>query len=113
MNGWDEVSQREDLVAHAATLFQQCRPLFQALGDPAREDIILTLGQHGRLNVGQISARSPLSRPAVSHHLKVLRDTGLVTVEREGTENYYRLTAAAGLEQLKALISAVEQVCGR
>lgn len=107
------MSQREDLMAHTATLFQQCRPLFQALGDPARQDIILTLGQHGPLNVRQIAARSPLSRPAVSHHLKVLRDIGLVTIEREGTENYYRLTAAVGLERLKALISAVEELCRR
>ena len=44
-----------------------------------------------RLNVGALAARFPLSRPAMSHHLKVLADAGLLVRERQGRERVYRL----------------------
>lgn len=91
--------------------FQQCTPLFQALGDPARQQIILLLGQHPQLNVKQITEQSKLSRPAISHHLKLLRDAKLVTVVEKGTENLYSLNIEPALAQLKGLIQAIEAEC--
>ena len=71
--------------------FRACAPLFAALGDPFRQDIILLLAEAERLNVNEIAARMTLSRPAISHHLKVLRQAGLVTLERVSRENFYAL----------------------
>ena len=73
--------------------FHQCMPLFIALGDEVRLTIIEALGQHG-LNVNQITEKTSLSRPAISHHLKILKEAGLVSVRQEGTSNYYYLTIA-------------------
>ncbi len=79
--------------------FRQCMPLFIALGDETRLTIIEALtghkpfDSHG-LNVNQLTERTHLSRPAVSHHLKILKDAGLVNARREGTANYYYLTIA-------------------
>ncbi|MBO8162421.1 MAG: winged helix-turn-helix transcriptional regulator [Brevibacillus sp.] len=95
----------------ALELFRKCTPLFQALGDRMRQSILLLLADHECLNVNQIAEQIPLSRPAISHHLKILRETGLVCVNRKGTENYYALEVEDAVTLLKELIQAVEETC--
>jgi DNA-binding transcriptional ArsR family regulator len=63
-----------------------------ALGDPTRQQIMMLLSRE-RLNVGELSNRFQLSRPAVSHQLKVLADAGLLVRERAGRERVYRVDA--------------------
>jgi DNA-binding transcriptional ArsR family regulator len=63
---------------------------FKALGDPVRVSILKALCCE-RLCVGDIVARVNLSQPAVSHHLRILREAGLVTAEKEGTTIYYSM----------------------
>ena len=76
--------------------FAACRPTLSALGDANRQHLILEMIQIGKcqgVRVGEITQRTHLSRPAVSHHLRVLKDAGLVKVRREGTRNYYYFDA--------------------
>ena len=61
-----------------------------ALGDPTRRAIFEQL-RRGPRAVGEIASELPVSRPAVSQHLRVLKDAGLVTERREGTRRLYRL----------------------
>jgi len=61
-----------------------------ALGEPTRRAIVEQL-RRGPRPVGEIAAELPVSRPAVSQHLRVLKDAGLVTERREGTRRLYRL----------------------
>jgi DNA-binding transcriptional ArsR family regulator len=61
-----------------------------ALGDPTRRAIAERLAE-GPLAVGEIAATLPVSRPAVSQHLKVLKDAGLVTDRPEGNRRIYQL----------------------
>lgn len=91
--------------------FRACGPLFQALGDTARQDIIMMLAEHERLNVNAIAERMTLSRPAVSHHLKVLLSAGLVKQERESRENYYSLELDTALANLRMLVEQAETSC--
>ncbi|WP_223836792.1 ArsR/SmtB family transcription factor [Paenibacillus oceani] len=63
------------------------------------------------LNVNSISGHMNLSRPAVSLHLKVLKQSGFIKSDKKGVENYYVLTIREPLEQLKSLITAVEDEC--
>lgn len=63
---------------------------FDALGDPTRRLVFERLGRCP-LSVGKLSAGLSVSRPAVSQHLKVLKDAGLVAVEQEGTRRVYRI----------------------
>lgn len=95
----------------ASVIFRDCLSLFQALGDPARQDIILLLADAQPLNVKQIAQRIPLSRPTISHHLKTLRTAGLVSAVRQGTENCYSLQIDDALARLKDLVRFVEQSC--
>ena len=69
-----------------------------ALGDPTRQAIVAALAE-GPLAVGELAAQLPVSRPAVSQALKVLKDAGLVTERPAGTRRIYRLdpTAVAAL----------------
>ncbi len=91
--------------------FRACIPLFHALSDPARQDIILLLAEKERLTVNEIAEKSQLSRPAISHHLKVLRDTGLVAIEQRGTQRIYSLQLEDAVGQLKRLLAIVEEDC--
>ena len=63
---------------------------FAALADPTRRAVFERLRQ-GPRPVGDIARDLPVSRPAVSQHLRVLKDAGLVTERREGTRRLYRI----------------------
>jgi DNA-binding transcriptional ArsR family regulator len=70
-----------------------------ALGDPTRQAIIRRLAT-GPQPVGELADHLPVTRPAVSQHLKVLKDAGLVHDERDGTRRLYRLDPQ-GLEAVR------------
>lgn len=77
--------------------------VFVALGDEHRQRILLTFDKGERLTVGQIAEVATLSRPAVSHHLKILRDAGVLHAERAGREVYLRINRPV-LEQTLATV---------
>jgi DNA-binding transcriptional ArsR family regulator len=64
-----------------------------ALGDPTRRQVFELL-RSGPRSVGELAAELPVSRPAVSQHLRVLEDVGLVTHRRNGTRHLYELDSA-------------------
>ena len=63
---------------------------FAALADPTRRQVFERLAKKA-LSVGELAATLPVSRPAVSQHLKVLKDAGLVMDEADGTRRVYRV----------------------
>ncbi len=73
---------------------------FKALADPTRVAIVNRLGTAEEVCVCDLNAELDLSQPTISHHLKVLREAGLVTVTRRGTWAYYRLVDES-LQQLR------------
>jgi len=78
---------------------------FDALGDPNRRAIVELLGGGGR-TVREIAETLPISRPAVSRHLRLLKDAGLVIDEPRGTRRIYRLHDE-GVEAVRAYLSEV------
>jgi DNA-binding transcriptional ArsR family regulator len=83
------------------------RDPFEALGDPNRRTIVELLAGGDR-SVQEIAAELPISRPAVSRHLRLLKDAGLVADRAEGTRRLYRLHDE-GIEAVRAYL---EQVWG-
>ncbi len=65
--------------------------VFTALAVPTRRNIIEMLASRGRLSATDICDKFETSPPAISQHLKVLREVNLITVEREGQYRYYQL----------------------
>lgn len=92
--------------------FDSCRPAFTALGDENRQHIVLALMQScGGMRVGELTKQTHLSRPAVSHHLKVLKDAGMVSVYKKGTMNFYHIDAnESQWGQLTLLFSQVDEL---
>jgi DNA-binding transcriptional ArsR family regulator len=80
---------------------------FEALADPNRRAIAQLLGG-GELSVKELADSMPISRPAVSRHLRLLKSAGLVTDRAEGTRRLYRLQD----EGIEAVRSYLEQVWG-
>jgi DNA-binding transcriptional ArsR family regulator len=73
-----------------------------ALGDPTRRQVFELL-RRGPRSVGELAEHMPVSRPAVSQHLRVLEDAGLVTHRRNGTRNLYELDGT-GVAELRAWV---------
>lgn len=94
----------------AITLLAHNQPLFFALGDMARQEIIVLLAQHERLSVGELTGYTNLSRPAVSHHLKILKEVGLLRETREGVRRYYQPTFHAAIESIEQLVRHVSKI---
>jgi len=91
--------------------FMNCQKVLLAIGDETRQSILLVLMgtdcQTG-LRVGEITEQTHLSRPAVSHHLKILRDAGVILMRKEGTKNFYYIDIRTKLGLLKTLVTDIE-----
>lgn len=87
---------------------KQCAPIFSMLQDERRQEITQLLFENRELSVSAITEKLSLSRPAVSHHLKLLLDTNLISVRQEGKERYYRLNLENALTLLKELTLSIE-----
>ncbi len=74
--------------------FKECRNAFTAIGDETRQLILLVLLESdlSGIRVGEIAKKTHLTRPSVSHHLQILKDSGIVTMRKEGTKNFYYLS---------------------
>ena len=80
-------------IGELASHFEACHRSLSAMGDETRQHIILEMmhmDYHGS-RVPEITERTNLSRPAVSHHLQILKDAGIVRMRREGTKTFYYL----------------------
>jgi ArsR family transcriptional regulator len=79
---------------------------FRALADPTRVAIVSQLACCDECCVCDLTATFDLSQPTISHHLRILRDAGLVDVDRRGTWAYYRLVPDA-IDRLRDVFSPI------
>lgn len=89
--------------------FASSAEMLTAIGDETRQHIIiemLRIGRCGGVRVCEITERTNLSRPAISHHLKIMKDAGIVKVRREGTKNYYYFDPE--MEAFERLVSTLQ-----
>lgn len=94
--------------------FETCRQILLALGDESRQHLILEMMQMedcSGVRVGEITERTHLSRPAVSHHIRILKEAGILKVRREGTKNYYYFDVDMdALSQLTQMLDHIKAV---
>lgn len=100
------------MSAQTKAILKQCIPTFSILADENRHEILDLLIIHGKLNVNEITEKIHLSRPAVSHHLKLMLQAGLVQVEQIGKERYYFATLENSAVLLKELVQSLQEHCG-
>ena len=92
--------------------FINSQKVLLAIGDETRQSILLVLMgtdcQTG-LRVGEITEQTHLSRPAVSHHLRILREADVILMRKEGTKNFYYIDVRTKLGLLKKLVLDIEK----
>lgn len=103
----------QEQVTELAEDLKKSQKLFVALGDEVRQHLIIEmikLNKYEGIRVGEIAERAKLSRSAVSHHLQILKEAGIVSVRREGTRNYYYFDAGDRCEMVIQLLKKVQQI---
>lgn len=103
------MSEHGEEIKQLAQEFESCRKILLAFGDENRQHLMLEMMQMGEcdgVRVGAITEKSHLSRPAVSHHLQILKDAGVLKMRREGTKNYYYFDA--DMEAMNNLLQMLE-----
>lgn len=83
--------------------------VYTALGDEHRQRILLTFEPGERLNVGQIVEVATLSRSAVSHHLKILREAGVLRSEKRGKEVYFWINKDFLLDAMETVVDYIRR----
>ncbi len=93
--------------------FIDSQKVLLAIGDETRQAILLVLMEtecQTGLRVGEITKQTHLSRPAVSHHLRILREAGIILMRKEGTKNFYYIDIRTNLGVLKNLVLDIEKL---
>lgn len=99
------MSAHAEEIRRLSEEFESCQKILLALGDETRQHLMLEMMRAGDcrgIRVGTITERTHLSRPAVSHHIQILKDAGILKMRREGTKNYYYFDA--DMEAMNRLI---------
>lgn len=104
----------DDEIKLLANEFKNCQKTLLALGDENRQHLIMEMIQMGSCQgarVGDITQKTHLSRPAVSHHLSILKDAGIIKCRKEGTKNYYYFDAdAKAMNDLLNMIKHAKEI---
>lgn len=96
MNEEGETMNLDTQIEELADEIKQCQKILNVMGDESRQHIILEMLKMKKctgVRVLEITEKTNLSRPAVSHHLQILKDAGIVKMRKEGTKNYYYFDA--------------------
>lgn len=102
----DNMNEKWNVIA---VLLAQNRPVFEALGDVHRQEILVILASERR-SVGELAVDIGLSRPAVSHHIKILKQAGLLEESRQGVRRYYTPTFSTSRETISLLLQELTGV---
>lgn len=105
------MSRKADLRAIKQGLVQT-QNILLALGDENRQAIVVSLLEAGcdGIRVGQLTEQTHLSRPAVSHHLKILKEAELVSVRQDGTKHYYAVSPNGNFEVIQKTAMIIERL---
>lgn len=95
---------------HPKAYFEECLPVFNALGDTTRQKIIFLIGEERDLRVSDIAELIGLSRPAVSHHISILHSAGIISHRKVGRERIYYFSFDDALSKMNRLIESVKEV---
>ncbi len=90
-------------------IFKKGMPFFSIFQDENRQKIILLLCKNKEMTVNEITDQLDLSRPAVSHHLKLMLDAEVIKVNKIGKERYYSVSLDDTVQLLKDLTTALEE----
>lgn len=103
----------ENKIKEIENLFNESKDILIALGDETRQHIILEMMKMNKcsgVRVGEITSVCNLSRPAVSHHLQILKNAHIINIREEGTKNYYYFDLNDSFSKLEKLIKSTNEI---
>ena len=91
--------------------FNACTPILLALADSCRQKLLIDIIQAGKdgINVNTLTQMSHLSRPAISYHLKMIRDCGLVKTEKRGTQIFYSVMQSKNFDTFRDVVQHLNE----
>lgn len=96
---------------------KKCNDAILSFGNETRQSIIIVLMDniHKGMRVGEIAQKTHLSRPAVSHHIKILKDAKIVALHKKGTMNFYHIDVKSSQwnylsELFNSIYSIIKQI---
>lgn len=98
-------------VENISKEFKECSKFLTAIGDETRQHMLIEMMKMKKctgVRVGEITQKTNLSRPAVSHHLAIMKDAGIIKGRKEGTMNFYYLDVEA--KTIRKLINTLSHV---
>ncbi len=104
------MNSQNPCYAKAQKLFVEILPLLSALGDSTRQQLILCMISKEPKTVHELADALKLSRPAVSHHIKILKQASLLEERKEGTKHYYLPVLCRHIAPLQELINLAHQM---
>lgn len=108
-NRFINLNMRFEMSQQTMNLLKESIPTFEMLRDPRRQEILILLFDHKDLTVNEVAEKMTLSRPTVSHHLKLLLQAGLVTVTQKGKERYYDVSFEQAITNLESLLASLKK----
>lgn len=97
-------------IIRAKRLFKENLRLMSALGDPARQKLILLMLEGKPKTVKELTELMSISRPTVSHHIKILNDANILAEHRKGMKRYYYPRIGPHIKPVKELLEAIEKL---
>ncbi|OIR04965.1 transcriptional repressor SdpR [mine drainage metagenome] len=88
--------------------FQNTAAIFIALGDEHRQRILLAFEKGEKLNILQLVSTTTLSRTAVTHHIKVLHQAGVLNSEKKGKEVYFWINGATVIDAMQRVLTYIK-----
>ncbi len=107
-----EINEFKQKMAVIREQFEHCTPYLTTLSDTIRQKILLILAESGidGMDVQDITAKTHLSRPAISHHLRILKDAGMIISHKKGTQVYYFIYIHKALDEILTLVNTISNL---
>lgn len=97
-------------LAKIRDFFEQGLPIFNALGDGNRQQLMMLMLECEPKSVGELASNMSLSRPSISHHLKILKDARVITEKRIGTRRYYHPATGEYIKPIQELLNEIQKL---
>lgn len=98
----------KDKLSEVRRLFEANLPIFNALGDETRQKLVMLILDGQQRSVQDLAEIIGLSRPTISHHLKILNDVGIIAEHRIGAKTIYRTDKSQYIASVEALIRIIK-----
>lgn len=98
-------------MAYPAEKCDECMELLRALSDKTRQEIIMLFAAKKELRANDVAKNFSLSRPAISHHLNLMKRSGLLNSRKNGKEIYYSLNKQYVVELLTSILDSIKNCC--